>query len=449
MQGLHILPPKRKRLDNSLLPSLPRVLDLNYGHSRSSSIPEAFPAHDTDVLLVSPPKVGTTWNPKDTFVSLWHSVNRAWSPSSAIDSLEEAFDVFRRGVSPFGPYWDHVLGYWKESLENPHKVLFLKYEDMKEQPRTNLRRLAEFLECPFSPEEETKGIVNDISTLCSFDNLSNQEVNKRGEGLYGEANEVYFRRGELRDWVNYLLVEMTEKLDHITEAKFHDPLPVVNPQLFEILLMNSSRTSLFFNTGNSSSQTPTKRVIRIAPFAIRLAMNVSPHVQSLRCLTNYEALRFSSPISTLANKLVDRMIAKSLRAGGKYVSVHLRFEEDMVAFSCCVYDGGKAEQIEMDLVREKWWRGKFKRKDRIIKAALNRINGKCPLSPLEVGMMLRGMGFGNDTNLSGLRENLPVTKTFSSSAKDVSTCSYKGVSCNPRGACSFQGKLLHYRIYSV
>ncbi|KAB1205375.1 hypothetical protein CJ030_MR7G010684 [Morella rubra] len=140
-------------------------------------------------------------------------------------------------------------------------------------------------------------------------------------------------------------------------------------------------------------------VIRIAPFANRLAMNVPPHVQSLRCLTNYEALRFSSPISTLANKLVDRMIAKSLRAGGKYVSVHLRFEEDMVAFSCCVYDGGKAEQIEMDLVREKGWRGKFKRKDRIIKPALNRINGKCPLSPLEVGMMLRGMGFGNDTSI--------------------------------------------------
>ncbi|KAG6707350.1 hypothetical protein I3842_06G026200 [Carya illinoinensis] len=140
-------------------------------------------------------------------------------------------------------------------------------------------------------------------------------------------------------------------------------------------------------------------VIRLAPFANRLAMNVPPHIQSLRCLTNYEALRFSSPISTLANELVNRMIEKSSGTGGKYVSIHLRFEEDMLAFSCCVYDGGKAEKTEMDLVREKGWKGKFKRKDHIILPSLNRITGKCPLSPLEVGMMLRGMGFGNDTSI--------------------------------------------------
>lgn len=140
-------------------------------------------------------------------------------------------------------------------------------------------------------------------------------------------------------------------------------------------------------------------IIRIAPFANRLAMNVPPHIQFLRCLTNYEALRFSAPISTLANKLVNRMIEKSSRTGRKYVSVHLRFEEDMLAFSCCVYDGGEAEKIEMDSVREKGWKGKFKQKDRIILPGLNRINGKCPLSPLEVGMMLRGMGFANDTSI--------------------------------------------------
>ncbi|KAG6655576.1 hypothetical protein CIPAW_05G226900 [Carya illinoinensis] len=141
------------------------------------------------------------------------------------------------------------------------------------------------------------------------------------------------------------------------------------------------------------------RVIRVAPFANRLAMNVPRHIQYLRCLTNYEALKFSSPISILANKIVNRMVEKSSRTGGKYVSVHLRFEEDMVAFSCCVYDGGKAENIEMDSVREKGWRGKFKRKDRIILPGLNRITGKCPLSPLEVGMMLRGMGFCNGTSI--------------------------------------------------
>lgn len=78
------------------------------------------------------------------------------------------------------------------------------------------------------------------------------------------------------------------------------------------------------------------RVIRIAPFANRLAMNVPPRVQFLRCLANNVALRFSFPVSTLARKLVKRMIEKSSRTGGKYVSVHLRFEEVlMVVFNFC------------------------------------------------------------------------------------------------------------------
>ncbi|KAG6784199.1 hypothetical protein POTOM_009885 [Populus tomentosa] len=140
-------------------------------------------------------------------------------------------------------------------------------------------------------------------------------------------------------------------------------------------------------------------VIRIAPFANRLAMNVPSHIQLLRCITNYRALRFAAPITTLAQKLVNRMIVRSSMTGGKYVSVHLRFEEDMVAFSCCLYDGGDAEKSEMHSIREKGWKGKFKRKDLDFVAGRNRIDGKCPLTPLEVGMMLRGMGFGSNTSI--------------------------------------------------
>ncbi|KAI3960348.1 hypothetical protein MKW98_017072 [Papaver atlanticum] len=142
-----------------------------------------------------------------------------------------------------------------------------------------------------------------------------------------------------------------------------------------------------------------KGVIRIAPFANRLAMEIPPNFQYLRCLTNYKALKFADPISALAEQLVQRMIEKSTKTDGKYVAVHLRFEEDMVAFSCCIYDGGETEKMEMEAAREKGWRDKFKRKTYIIRPGLNRINGKCPMTPLEVGMMLRGMGFGNNTSI--------------------------------------------------
>jgi len=69
------------------------------------------------------------------------------------------------------------------------------------------------------------------------------------------------------------------------------------------------------------------RVIRISPFANRLSFDAPPVVQRLRCLANYEALRFSSPILSIGEALVERMRKHSAINGGKYVSVHLRFEE--------------------------------------------------------------------------------------------------------------------------
>ncbi|XAR62609.1 hypothetical protein NMG60_11017434 [Bertholletia excelsa] len=184
------------------------------------------------------------------------------------------------------------------------------------------------------------------------------------------------------------------------------------------------------------------RVIRIAPFANRLAMNVPPNIQFLRCLANYEALRFSLPITTLAKKLVYRMMEKSSSTGGKYVSVHLRFEEDMVAFSCCIYDGGDAENFEMDLIRKKGWGEKFKHKAHLIAPGLNRISGRCPMTPLEVGMMLRGMGFANNTpmylasgkiyqaerNLAPLLKMFPLLQTKESLAAPDELASFEGYS---------------------
>ncbi|XP_058724490.1 protein ESMERALDA 1-like [Vicia villosa] len=155
-----------------------------------------------------------------------------------------------------------------------------------------------------------------------------------------------------------------------------------------------------------------ERVIRISPFANRLSFDAPPAVQRLRCLANYEALRFSSPILSLSESLVARMRKQSIVNGGKYVSIHLRFEEDMVAFSCCVFDGGKQERDDMVAARERGWKGKFTKPGRVIRPGAIRINGKCPLTPLEVGLMLRGMGFTKNTSIylaSGKIYNAEIT----------------------------------------
>ncbi|KAG0623720.1 hypothetical protein M758_3G196200 [Ceratodon purpureus] len=154
-----------------------------------------------------------------------------------------------------------------------------------------------------------------------------------------------------------------------------------------------------FYLENALPELKKRGVIRFSPFANRLAYDGIPKkIQKLRCFTNFEALRFAQPIADMANTLVSRMKAKSAVTNGNYVSIHLRFEEDMVAFSQCVYEGDEEEKTRLDNAREKSWRGKFNRTGRVNLSPEDiRRDGKCPLTPVEVGMMLRGMGFRNTT----------------------------------------------------
>ncbi|CAK7336395.1 unnamed protein product [Dovyalis caffra] len=130
------------------------------------------------------------------------------------------FDNVCRGIQSHGPFWDSVLGYWKASFERPDKVLFLKYEDLKDDIVINLKRLAEFLEHPFTEEEEKEGVIEEISRLCSFDSLKSLKVNKKGVRPYsGAPNSSFFSKGEVGDWGNYMNPAMAERFTNIVEEK--------------------------------------------------------------------------------------------------------------------------------------------------------------------------------------------------------------------------------------
>ncbi|XP_010520091.1 PREDICTED: cytosolic sulfotransferase 15-like [Tarenaya hassleriana] len=161
-------------------------------------------------------------NPFDTFVSSWHYVNNIKSESTSPISLDEGFDLYCRGVIGFGPFWEHMLGYWKESLERPDRLLFLQYEDMKEDIESNLKKLADFLGLPFTEEEEKQGVAREIAKLCSFDNLRNLEVNKSSKSIKNFENRFLFRKGQVSDWMNYLRPSQAERLSKLVDEKLGD-----------------------------------------------------------------------------------------------------------------------------------------------------------------------------------------------------------------------------------
>lgn len=117
-----------------------------------------------------------------------------------------------------GPYWDHMIGYWKMK----ETVLFLRYEEMMEDPVWGLKRVAEFIGRPFTAAEEEEGVVEGIVKVCGFERLRGLEVNRKGvaKTVIGELeNSMYFREGKVGDWVNHISPEMGRRLDEITVSK--------------------------------------------------------------------------------------------------------------------------------------------------------------------------------------------------------------------------------------
>ncbi|KAJ4838546.1 O-fucosyltransferase 29 [Turnera subulata] len=132
-----------------------------------------------------------------------------------------------------------------------------------------------------------------------------------------------------------------------------------------------------------------RHVVQLTKFDYRLANDLDEELQKLRCRVNYHALRFTKSIQQLGQGLVMKMRSMAKR----YIAVHLRFEPDMLAFSGCYYGGGEKERFELAEIRKRWETLPD------LSAQEERARGKCPLTPHEVGLMLRALGFGNDTYL--------------------------------------------------
>ncbi|KAJ6680926.1 O-FUCOSYLTRANSFERASE 16 [Salix koriyanagi] len=132
-----------------------------------------------------------------------------------------------------------------------------------------------------------------------------------------------------------------------------------------------------------------RHAIQLTKFDYRLANKLDTQLQKLRCRVNYHALKFTNPILRMGEKLVHRMRMKSKH----FIALHLRFEPDMLAFSGCYYGGGDKERKELGAIRKRWKTLHASNPDK------ERRHGKCPLTPKEVGLMLRALGYGSDVHI--------------------------------------------------
>ncbi|MBA0613011.1 hypothetical protein Godav_013534 [Gossypium davidsonii] len=182
--------------------------------------------------------------------------------------------------------------------------------------------------------------------------------------------------------------------------------------------------------------------VQLNKFDYRLANRLDTDLQKLRCRVNYHALQFANPILEMGKILVRRLRMRSKH----YIALHLRhdryeiidaikqicyrFEPDMLAFSGCDYGGGEKEKNELGAIQKRWKTLHKLQSFKILQFVFvllpsfhpnprsnayalwqpfsglqknnpdkERRQGRCPLTPEEVGLMLRALGYGSDVHI--------------------------------------------------
>ncbi|PPD77276.1 hypothetical protein GOBAR_DD25800 [Gossypium barbadense] len=155
-----------------------------------------------------------------------------------------------------------------------------------------------------------------------------------------------------------------------------------------------------FYIDNVLPRVKEKKIMALKPFVDRLGYdNVPPEINRLRCRVNYHALKFLPEIEQMANLLVSRMRNRT-GSPNPYMALHLRFEKGMVGLSFCDFIGTREEKAKMAEYRQKEWPRRYKNGSHLWQLALQkRKEGRCPLEPGEVAVILRAMGYPKETQI--------------------------------------------------
>ncbi|KAF3826891.1 hypothetical protein GH733_009416 [Mirounga leonina] len=139
-------------------------------------------------------------NPKDRLVSYYHfSRMTKMMPDPVL----------------WGSWYDHVKGWW--DAKDQHHILYLFYEDMKEDPTREIQKILKFLEKEM-PEE----VLNKIVYHASFDVMKQNPManyTTLPTVLMDQSISPFMRKGMPGDWKNYFTVAQNEEFDKDYQKK--------------------------------------------------------------------------------------------------------------------------------------------------------------------------------------------------------------------------------------
>ncbi|KAM9816825.1 sulfotransferase 1C2 [Neosynchiropus ocellatus] len=156
-------------------------------------------------------------NAKDNLVSYYHfDCMNLTQPEPG--PWEGYIQKFMRGDLGWGSWYDHVKGYWEEREKK--NILYLFYEDMKENPHREVKRIMRYLDLSLSDE-----VINRIVELTSFKKMKENPMANYScipENVFDQSISPFMRKGEVGDWNNHFTPEQSKMFDEDYEKQMKD-----------------------------------------------------------------------------------------------------------------------------------------------------------------------------------------------------------------------------------
>ncbi|XP_054619438.1 sulfotransferase 1B1-like [Dunckerocampus dactyliophorus] len=158
----------------------PRVIKT---HLQFHLIPRSFWQNKCKVIYVAR-------NAKDNLVSYFH-FNHMNLTHPEPGPWEGYIQKFMCGQVPWGSWYDHVKGYWQEREKK--NILFLFYEDMKENPRREIERIMRYLDLSLSDDVISRTFSRNYTFI--------------PQPVFDHSRSTFMRKGVVGDWKNHFTPE--------------------------------------------------------------------------------------------------------------------------------------------------------------------------------------------------------------------------------------------------
>ncbi|XP_031746282.1 sulfotransferase family 1C member 4 isoform X1 [Xenopus tropicalis] len=203
VEVLHMMKPGPEEVN--AMPS-PRVLKT---HLPVQLVPPLFWRYKCKVIYVAR-------NPRDTVTSYYyfdHTITFHPAPGS----WEEYLHRFMKGDVGWGSWYDHVKGFWEQ--KDQHNILYLFYEDIKQNPIHEIRKVMRFLDKDLSEE-----VLEKIVHLSSFDHMKDNPMANFSafpSDVVDQSQYKFMRKGKVGDWKSHFTVQQNEMFEEKYQQQMH------------------------------------------------------------------------------------------------------------------------------------------------------------------------------------------------------------------------------------